>query len=145
VTSLGPGFFARKPPTRVMNEVELVFFSTGRVPELLDILKQSLNEPGRGWLLPRYAWLLGRMGQLTHARQQADLAVQQLPDDPDAWFVWAFAHGQEGADPSVSPAELQRAFERVIELAPDYRGPGDIDADRLRQQIEALRQATAGR
>lgn len=137
VTDAGDSFFTRRPPTKVLNEVELVFFSLGRGPELLTRIEQAMTkEPSaQPWLLPRQAWLLGRLGQFDEARAVAEAARTNFPAEPDAWFVWAFANSQSASGSKVPVQALRDAVEHLLKMAPNYLGPGDTTAEGLRRQL----------
>lgn len=137
VTDAGEAFFTRRPPTKVMNEVELVFFSLGRGPELLTRVESAMakDPAARAWLLPRQAWLLGRLGQFDEARAVAESARTDFPGEPDAWFVWAFANSQSASGSKVPVQALRDAVEHLLTMAPDYLGPGDTTAEGLRRQL----------
>lgn len=137
VTSAGDLFFTRRAPTKVLNEVELVFFSLGRGPELLTRIEAAMkSDPAsRAWLLPRQAWLLGRLGQFDEARAVAEVARTEFPQEPDAWFVWAFANSQSASGSTVPVQSLRDAIEHLLTLSPDYLGPGDTTAEGLRKQL----------
>ena len=139
VTASGDLFFTRRAPTKVLNEVELVFFSLGRGPELLTRIEAAMtaDPKSRAWLLPRQAWLLGRLGQFDEARAVAEIARTDFPAEPDAWFVWAFANSQSASGSHVPVAALRDAIEHLLVMAPDYIGPGDTTAEGLRRQLTA--------
>lgn len=139
VTASGDLFFTRRAPTKVLNEVELVFFSLGRGPELLGRIESAMNaDPkARAWLLPRQAWLLGRLGQFDEARAVAEVARTDFPAEADAWFVWAFANSQSASGSHVPVAALRDAIEHLLIMQPDYLGPGDTTAEGLRKQLNA--------
>jgi hypothetical protein len=139
VTASGDLFFTRRAPTKVLNEVELVFFSLGRGPELLTRIEAAMtaDPKARAWLLPRQAWLLGRLGQFDEARAVAEVARKDFPAEPDAWFVWAFANSQSASGSRVPVTALRDAIEHLLVMAPDYLGPGDTTAEGLRQQLTA--------
>jgi hypothetical protein len=137
VTSSGDLFFTRRAPTKVLNEVELVFFSLGRGPELLRRIEAAMiaDPKARAWLLPRQAWLLGRLGQFDEARSVAEAARTDFPTEPDAWFVWAFANSQSASGSRVPVTALRDAINHLLAMAPDYFGPGDTTAEGLRKQL----------
>lgn len=137
VTTAGSPFFTRRAPTKVLNEVELVFFALGRGPELLQRVEQAIaSEPAaRPWLLPRQAWLLGRLGQFDEARAVAEVARTEFPEEPDAWFVWAFANSQSASGSRVPVQALRDAIEHLLTMSPDYIGPADTTAEGLRKQL----------
>ncbi len=139
VTASGDLFFTRRAPTKVLNEVELVFFSLGRGPELLGRIESAMiaDPKARAWLLPRQAWLLGRLGQFDEARAVAEIARTDFPAEPDAWFVWAFANSQSASGSHVPVAALRDAIEHLLIMQPDYLGPGDTTAEGLRKQLNA--------
>lgn len=137
VSDAGDLFFTRRAPTKVLNEVELVFFSLGRGPELLTRVERAMaTEPSsRAWLLPRQAWLLGRLGQFDEARAVAEVARTDFPLEADAWFVWAFANSQSASGSRVPVQSLRDAIEHLLVMSPDYFGPGDTTAEGLRKQL----------
>lgn len=137
VTDAGDLFFTRRAPTKVLNEVELVFFSLGRGPELLSRVEKAMatDPASRAWLLPRQAWLLGRLGQFDEARAVAEVARTDFPLEADAWFVWAFANSQSASGSRVPVQSLRDAIEHLLVMAPDYLGPGDTTAEGLRKQL----------
>ena len=139
VTASGDLFFTRRAPSKVLNEVELVFFSLGRGPELLGRIESAMaaDPKARGWLLPREAWLLGRLGQFDEARAVAETARTDFPAEPDAWFVWAFANSQSASGSHVPVPALRDAIEHLLIMQPDYFGPGDTTAEGLRKQLSA--------
>lgn len=137
-------FLAGGPPTAVLNEAELVFFAAGRLTELMGYYDDAVSG-GDTRFRARLAWTLERSGLHSRAQRESARAVEERPNDAEAWFVRGFILGQ--ADEATVPLlrEIRDCYARAIELEPAFVGPSDVDAAALRTQIAEIDAALVGR
>lgn len=137
-------FLAGGPPTAVLNEAELVFFAAGRLFELMGYYDDAVSS-GDTRFRARLAWTLERSGLHSRALRESATAVEERPEDAEAWFVRGFILGQ--ADEATVPLlrEIRDCYARSIELDPAFVGPSDVDAAALRTQIAEIDAALVGR
>lgn len=136
-------FLAGAPPTEVLNEAELVFFGAGRLFELAGWYADAV-ERGQTELRPRVAWAYERVGLHNEALEQARLAVDERPNDAQAWFVLGFVLGQAESADDVLLTTIRDAFAKAIELDPRFVGPSGVTANDLRQQVMEIDRALVG-
>ncbi len=137
IVEAGDDFFQRQPDATVLDETELVFFSVGRIADLVDLYRQRVDN-GDERLRPRLAWLYQRLGLFTAAIEQSDLARQNTPDAAEAWFVYGFVLGQASEGDRESLRVVRDAYARAVELDPAFVGPGGVTAASLRRQVSDL-------
>lgn len=129
---------AELPSDRVLNEMELVFASSRRLFDLADLYLDALHAHGEdSHVRSRLAWVYQRIGMPTAALRESDACVTFRPDDARCHFVRAFVVAQLPSAPQRLP-EIRDGFARVLALDPDFAGPGGVDANELRAQIERL-------
>lgn len=136
----GAAMFDQAPPPEVMHELELVYFSSGRIFELADLYKEVVDSHGPSHpMAARLAYLYERVGQQTLAETLAKQARDAQPEDPFAWFVYAFSLGQQATPSDETLREVEYAFGRILELDPGFAIPGGISASQIAEQRDALR------
>lgn len=126
-----------------LDRIESVMNDMGELFILLDVYRTAASERPLEFR-PRLSWLLARLGRLDEAIFVAEQAVEAAPTHADAWFALGFAWGQHPATVGGVVGRAVSAFERVLELEPDYLGPAGASAEQLRQDIAAARQQVAG-
>jgi tetratricopeptide (TPR) repeat protein len=133
-------FFDREPPAAVLEEAELIFFAARRTHELADLYRAAADRQGpASWVRPRYAWLLERLGLSDAARREIAVAVEARPTDPQAHFVRGLILARTArGDDEARLRELRDAFERVLELDPNFVGVSGLNADDIREQLAEL-------
>lgn len=130
-------FLAGGPTTAVLNEAELVFLGAGRIYELAGWMVDAVEGGDTGWR-PRAAWTLERAGLHTKALRYAEIAVEEHPDDAEAWFVLGYILGQADDADEDTLRRVGEAFEEAIDLDPDFAGPGNVRAPELRRQVREI-------
>jgi hypothetical protein len=141
VEAQGTSMFVEAPPPAVLHELELVYFTTGKIFELADMYKEVVDQQGIDHpIAPRLIYLYARLGQQTHAEQLSTQVREARPEDPFAWFVYGFVRGQRQQPTQQSLREIEQAFTKVLEIDPEFSMPGGISARQIAQQRDALRQ-----
>lgn len=136
----GAAMFEQAPPPTVLHELELVYFSSGRIFELADLYKEVFDAHGPSHpMAARLAYLYERIGQQTLAESLAKDVRDAQPEDPFAWFVYAFSLGQQTAPSDETLREIEFAFGKILELDPEFAMPGGISARQIAEQRDALR------
>jgi tetratricopeptide (TPR) repeat protein len=68
-----------------------IFYDQKQYPDALPYAQQAARiEPGNSWYLDLYGTLLGGMGNYKEAAKVYEQMVKLFPDNPDAWYNWAF-------------------------------------------------------
>ncbi len=137
-------FFARRPPTPVLNEAELVFLAAGRVFELTEMYDDAV-QGGITTLRPRLAWMLERTGLHSRALSESARAVEELPEDAEAWFVRGFVLGQQDEATVELLREIRECYAQTVALDPAFVGPSDVTATDIRAQVQGIDRALEGR
>ena len=136
-------FFARRPPTPVLNEAELVFAAGGRLFELTGLYGEAV-ERGVTELRPRLAWMLERIGLHGRALAESQQAIDEHPDDAEAWFVRGYVLGQSDEASTELLRAIRDAYERAYTLDPEFLGPSDVTAAELRAQVQQIDASLGG-
>ena len=137
ITSDPSAFLARRPPTEVLNEAELVFFAGGRTFELLYFYSDAVDS-GVEALRCRKAWLLERAGLQDEALAEARLAVSRSPELAEAYFVLGYVLGQSDEADRMLLVEIRDAYHRAVTLDPSFVGPSNVDASDVLEQVRAI-------
>lgn len=133
--------FSSAPPNAVLDEIELIFFGDGATFELAGYYREAVDAQGAASALrPRLAWLYHWLGMTDPALQQANLAVEALPQDPQAWFIRGFVMARYAGASAGQLAQARLDLERALALDPLFVGPGGINAQEVRDEISAVSQ-----
>ena len=72
---------------------------------------------------------------------EADLAVENRPQDAQAWFIRGAIYLAEGGDDSPRQEIGLESLERTLELDPNFEGPDGTSAAEIAQETLRLRAA----
>lgn len=141
VEQRGDSMFRQAPPPAVLHELELVYFAAGRIFELADRYRSVVEQQGVSHpMAARLAYLYARLGQQTAAEELARRVRDAQPEQPFAWFVYAFSFGQQESPSEETLREIERAFGKILALDPSFAMPGGISAPQIIEQRQALRE-----
>ncbi len=132
--------FRRDPPQQVMDEAELIFFATGRLPELVEYYEEAIERRhGDTSLLARLGWLYERLGLEDLAFESVKDAAQRRPDDAFAHFALAYTYGQQAERRDDPYPHMLTALERVFELEPTFEVRGVVSHQALREEYNRIK------
>ncbi len=130
-----------------IEQIENIFLATGRYHELMAIYRDDWEKRGtQSFVADRYAWGLVRLGQRKASREVINQLLVARPTEGRIHFLDGAQYLQEQPpNPEKFPA-IVRAWQRVLEFEPDYRGFEGITAALLKAEIEKFesRIPTAG-
>ena len=145
-TQVREGFAAQAPQllnrpdvVDVLGPIEQSFLLSGNYPQLLDIYRQEFERHGTDSVAAiGLAWTYIQLGNEPASWALKDQLVTERPDDPLTWLIVGNVHIRH-ADASADSARRARdAFERVLELDPNFSGFKSSDPQLLRNTIDAL-------
>ena len=130
---------AEPAPPEIYDQLESIYLTSGRAFILADYYLEVVESHGPdSHLRPRLAWYYEQVGQHTSARRQADIALENRPNDPNVHFIRGFLLLEDAeSDPAVFE-EVQQHFARVLELDPAFLGPYGVSAQALAAEVERL-------
>lgn len=122
-----------------IERIENIFIALGRYHEIAAMFRDEWERAGTdSYVADRWAWALIRLGQRQQAREVLDKLLADRPDDPKVHFLDGAYWVQEQPRETEDLRKVVRAWKRVVELDPDYRGFENMNADVLRQQVAAF-------
>ncbi len=128
--------FARPGIGERIGQIERVFMSTGRYLELVAIYQQVVDEQGpTSRAAPRLAWAYIRLDQREQALDVLETLEDTRSDDPVVPFLRGVFWFNQAQDSREAMARTALAWQRTLELDPDFEGFGGLDGDTIRQQI----------
>ena len=126
-----------------IEQIENFFIVTGRFHELMVIYRDDWEQRGtKSHVADRFAWGLVRLGQQKRARQTVDALLADRPTDPKVHFLDGAVYLQVQPPPQEDFPKVVKAWRRVLQLDPGFKGYERIDAEALRAEIAKFDAAT---
>lgn len=123
-----------------IERIESVYVSLGRYVELVAMLQKDVEEKGaESHVIDRLAWGYIRLGMQNYARELLDQLQQARPQSADVWFLEGAFWLQWDSESTEARKNFVAAWERAVDLDPNYRGYEGITAENMKQQIERVR------
>ena len=123
----------------VLGSFERSFVFSGRYLEMVSIYQQHQQEYGTGPVAtPALGWAFVRLGNEPGALAIIDELLETRPDDPNTWVIVAKFHGRRANQSMESARQARRAYERILELDPEFSGFKTMDIQRIERELEAL-------
>lgn len=122
---------------RRIESIENVFFALGRFHELMSIYRDDWEKRGtESHVADRYAWGLVRMGQRKKSREVVNKLLAARPNEGRIHFIDGAIYLQEQPPKSEDFPKIVKAWKRVLEVEPNYRGYEGINAQMLQVEID---------
>lgn len=133
-------FFRSRQVIEFMGAVEQAFLMSGRYFELVEILRQQFEAQGTGSVAaPALAWTYLQLGNEPKVEEIIRQLEAERPADPLTWVVVGAYHASRSSQSMDSARQARDAFEKVLELDPDFTGFMALEGEAMRQQLEMLR------
>lgn len=129
----------RSDVDQVLGSFEQAFLFSGRYLDLVELYQKHYRTHGVDSIAaPALAWSYVKLGNEPGAEAMIDELTEARPDDVETWVVVGKYHGRR-ADTSVQSAHRARqAYERVLELDPDFESFKMMDRRRLENELDGL-------
>lgn len=137
-----PRLLEREDIKLQIERIENIFLASGRYHEIVALYRADVEKRGTAsHVADRLAWAYIRLGQRKKAREWLDELLKARASDPMVHFLeGAFWIQAEPRGPD-SLRKAVDAWKRVIELDPNFRGPENLDARVLAEEIARFEQA----
>jgi Flp pilus assembly protein TadD len=133
--------FRRADIEKRLDQIEQVFVSTGHYLELVSIYQRVVEKQGYDTpAAPRLAWALVRLGQRQQAKTLIDDLKEARPEDADVHFIDGAYWLNQARESREAAARTVLAWQKTLELDPDYEGFEEASASNIQTQIDRLRQ-----
>jgi hypothetical protein len=133
--------FQRSDIEKRLDQIEQVFVSTGHYLELVAIYQRVVEKQGYDTpAATRLAWALVRLGQRQQAKALIDNLKEARSSDPDVHFIDGAYWLNRARQSREAAARTVLAWQKTLELDPDYEGFEEARASKIQTQIDRLRQ-----
>lgn len=135
--------FQRSDIHQKIDQIERVFMGTGKYLELVEIYQDVVEKEGLdSSAAPRLAWAYIRLGQRKQARAFLDRLEENRREDAIVAFLDGAFWFNEAQESEEAIGKAVDAWERALELDPDFRGFSGLTADSVRRKVKQLQQAS---
>ena len=125
----------------VLGAFERSFIYSGRYLELAELYRQHYESYGIESVAgPAWAWSLVKLGNEPAAEEMIDRLEEARSGDPETWVVVAKYHARRAHDSTESARKAKEAFERVLELNPQFQSYKTMERGRIDQELQAIGQ-----
>lgn len=124
-----------------LDAIEQIFLVSGRYLELVQIYEENVKNFGiDSWMAPELAWAYMQIGDEIRAKELIGKLKEERGDEAQVWILAGTYDLSEAETSPVAARRAREAFERALELEPEFAGFKGVDAGLLRNQIAELRQ-----
>lgn len=136
-----PELLARPDVVSVLGPIEQSFLLSGDYPQLVEIYRQQYEEHGTDSVAAiGLAWTYLKLGNQPAARAIKARLLEERPNDPLTWVIVGNVHIRDAESSIESARRARDAFERVLELDPNFTGFKSTDRNLIQRTLEALNQ-----
>lgn len=135
-----PDLLQRPDVVDVLGPIEQSFLLSGKYLDLVDIYREHYEQHGVGSVAaPALAWTYMQLGNAPALAELKEEMLEHRADDPLTWVIVGNIHMRQADASMESARRAKEAFERVLELDPQFGGFKATEPAALRQQLDALR------
>jgi hypothetical protein len=130
-----------RPPDGVLDTLTQCLLQENRTMDLVDLLSEaSIRFPEDRALQLRLAGAFVRLGDSDEALRRIAPIRRVAPDDPEALFLEGLILSRRAEPTHEELTRARDAWRRLLEVAPDHQGLGQVPPATLRRELQTLEQ-----
>ena len=125
------------PPDRLLDAVDRCLADSGRAPELVRLYLAAIAANPHAAYRYRLAGAFVALGDRLEALRHLEAGLAAEPDHAASLFLQGLVLARQAASDPEARRKARAAWQRLLEVDPDYRGFGDVGPEEVRRTVAA--------